>query len=79
MNDDVGFTLVIPRAETVTYPPDFHLGFLVDDVEIVRSAHVRGKEHGYDVSDVIFNGRGTMIYCRLADGIVVEVSCRRVS
>jgi catechol 2,3-dioxygenase-like lactoylglutathione lyase family enzyme len=77
LNDDVGFTLVIQRAENVTYPPDFHLGFLVDDVELVRRAHERAKEHGYEVSDVVVNGRGTMIYCRARGGFLVEVSCRR--
>ena len=82
LGDGAGFTLVLQRQVTPKYPDGFHLGFLVEDVATVEAAHRRlvaeAVAHGVEVSDIRTNGRGTQIYCRLPDGIVVEVSCRRV-
>ena len=77
LGDGHGFVLVLQRREKVTYPEDFHLGFLVDDEATVRAVHGRAKENGLEISDVIVNGRGTMVYCRAPEGFLVEVSCRR--
>ena len=80
LSDRHGFVLVIQRrkSDAEAYPEGFHLGFLVDDVESVHLAHARAKEGGLDVSDVITNNRGVMIYCKAPDGYAVEVSCPRV-
>jgi catechol 2,3-dioxygenase-like lactoylglutathione lyase family enzyme len=79
LSDGEGFTLVLQRRKNddERYPEGFHFGFLVDDIETVVAFHTRAREQGLDVSDVIKNGRGTLVYCRAMDGIVVEVSCHR--
>jgi catechol 2,3-dioxygenase-like lactoylglutathione lyase family enzyme len=78
--DQHGFVLVLQRKkdDAERYPEGFHLGFLVDDVETVHRAHARAIEDGLEVSDVIENNRGVMIYLKAPDGYAVEVSCRRV-
>ncbi len=80
LGDQHGFVLVLQRrkSDTEAYPEGFHLGFLVDDVETVHRAHARVRATGLDVSDVIENNRGVMIYCKSPDGYSVEVSCPRV-
>lgn len=82
MSDGAGFTLVLQRQATPKYPEGFHLGFILADVAAVEAAHRRlvavAGAHGVEVGDVGTNGRGTQVYCRLPDGIVVEVSCRKV-
>jgi catechol 2,3-dioxygenase-like lactoylglutathione lyase family enzyme len=74
-----GFTLVLQKKkkDDELYPEGFHCGFIVDDVALVEEAHQRLVDANVEVSDVIVNGRGTMIYCRTPDGIVVEVSTPR--
>lgn len=80
LSDRHGFVLVLQRKknDAEAYPEGFHLGFYVDDVEGVHRAHARAKEGGLDVTDVITNNRGVMIYCKAPDGYAVEVSCPRV-
>jgi catechol 2,3-dioxygenase-like lactoylglutathione lyase family enzyme len=79
LNDEAGFTLVLQKKKdpTQTYPDGFHLGFLVSDIATVERAHAMLVEHGVHVSNIDTNNRGTMIYCRTPDEIVVEVSCRK--
>jgi catechol 2,3-dioxygenase-like lactoylglutathione lyase family enzyme len=79
LGDDDGFTLVLQRRKNDgdAYPEGFHLGFFLDDAALVRAFRARAADRGYDVSEVIENGRGTLVYCRTEDGIVVEVSCPR--
>lgn len=74
-----GFVLVLQRKkdETQTYPDGFHLGFLVEDIATVEATHRSLVAAGADVSAIDTNNRGTMIYCRMADGILVEVNCPR--
>ena len=78
LTDAHGFVLVLQRAETdQRYPEGFHLGFLLDDVQSVRDMHARAVGDGLKVSDVIVNGRGTMIYFTQPENYLVEVSCQR--
>jgi catechol 2,3-dioxygenase-like lactoylglutathione lyase family enzyme len=81
LSDGHGFVLVLQRLEQPLqrYPDGFHLGFLLDDVQSVRALHARATEDGADVSDVIVNGRGTMIYFTAPEGYRVEVSCQRTN
>jgi catechol 2,3-dioxygenase-like lactoylglutathione lyase family enzyme len=81
LTDGHGFVLVLQRLEQPLdrYPDGFHLGFLLDEVESVRALHARAKEGGAEVSDLIVNGRGTMIYFTAPEGYRVEVSCQRVN
>jgi catechol 2,3-dioxygenase-like lactoylglutathione lyase family enzyme len=80
LSDRQGFMLVLQRrkSDADVYPEGFHLGFVVDDVESVGRVQARAKEGGLDVTDVITNNRGVMIYCKAPDGYAVEVSCPRM-
>jgi len=76
--DQSGFVLVLQRSESnQPYPQGFHLGFLVDDVARVHELHARARADGWTVSDVIVNGRGTMIYLTAPEGYYIEVSCQK--
>jgi catechol 2,3-dioxygenase-like lactoylglutathione lyase family enzyme len=77
--DGHGFVLVLQRAAPGEdhYPEGFHLGFLLDDIASVHALHARAKEGGAEVSDIIVNGRGTMIYFTAPEGYRIEVSCQR--
>ena len=80
LTDGEGFTLVLQRRknETDTYPEGFHFGFLVADAETVRRFQAGAKARGLvDVSDVIENGRGVLVYLRTWDGLLIEVSWQR--
>ena len=56
------------RPEEVKYPEGFHLGFLVDSPDEVRALHDRALREGAEVSDVIVNGRGTLLYFTAPEG-----------
>jgi len=79
LTDGEGFTLVLQRrkSETEAYPDGFHVGFLVADQDVVRDFHARAQGRGLDVSQVIENGRGVLVYCRTWDGLLIEVSWHR--
>src|SRR3954471_1604314 len=66
LSDGQGFVLVLQRAqpEEIKYPEGFHLGFLVDSPDEVRALHDRALREGAEgdeVSEVIVNGRGTLL------------------
>jgi len=74
LSDGNGFTLVLQRRKgDEPFPDGFHFGFFVEEVEAVRAFHAKARARGLDVSDVIENGRGTLVYWRI-DGLLVEVS-----
>jgi len=78
LTDSSGFVLVLQRCQAKErYPDGFHVGFLLDDVGSVRALHARALADGTAVSDVIVNGRGTMIYLTAPEGYHVEVSCQK--
>lgn len=77
LNDGHDFVLVLQRHEDPTYPGHFHVGFRVDDPQVVRDAHSRARAAGAAVSDVIVDGRGTHVYVTAPDGYYVEVTCPR--
>lgn len=78
LTDESGFVLVLQRAKSAErYPEGFHVGFLLDDVPSVLALHARAVADGVPVSDIIVNGRGTMVYLTLPDGYHVEVSCQK--
>lgn len=79
LTDGHGFVLVLQRCKQPGdhYPEDFHCGFLLETPEEVRALHARAVADGAKVSDVIVNGRGTMIYFAAPEGYRVEVSCQK--
>jgi hypothetical protein len=50
---------------------------MLDSVEAVRALHARASADGTPVSEVIVNGRGTMIYLSAPEGYHVEVACQK--
>jgi catechol 2,3-dioxygenase-like lactoylglutathione lyase family enzyme len=62
------------RADT--YPEGFHIGFIVDDEALVHDVQARARADGLEVSDILRNNRGTMVYCKAPSDILVEVNCR---
>jgi catechol 2,3-dioxygenase-like lactoylglutathione lyase family enzyme len=79
LTDGEGFTLVLQRKknEAEAYPEGFHFGFLVPDVETVKRFHADARARALDVSEIIENNRGVLVYCRTADGLLIEVSWHR--
>ncbi len=78
LTDEAGFVLVLQRAQSdARYPEGFHLGFLLEDERAVHALHARASTDGTPVSEVIVNGRGTMIYLTAPEGYYVEVSCQK--
>jgi catechol 2,3-dioxygenase-like lactoylglutathione lyase family enzyme len=80
LSDGAGFTLVLQRRknEADSYPDGFHFGFLAEDAEAVRRFHTQAKESALvEVSEVIENGRGVLVYLRTWDGLLIEVSWLR--
>jgi catechol 2,3-dioxygenase-like lactoylglutathione lyase family enzyme len=78
LDDGDGFVLVLQRRRSPDekYPEGFHFGFLVPDVETVLRFHATATADGLEVSAVIRNNRGTMVYCQSPEGFLVEVNCR---
>lgn len=80
LSDGANFVLVLQRMKNdgERYPRGFHLGFYVDTVAEVTAARNRAEMRGLKVSDVMSGNRGTLIYCELADEVLVEVNARSV-
>ena len=78
LSDGEGFVLVLQRrTDDTPWPDGFHLGFLVDDTDTVLHTWQRLTEAGHSVSEPSTNNRGMQVYCRMPDGYLVEVSCRK--
>jgi catechol 2,3-dioxygenase-like lactoylglutathione lyase family enzyme len=78
LSDGHGFTLVLQRRETTgdIYRDNLHIGFLLDDAAAVERLQARARADGADVSDVIVNARGTLIFLVAPGGFRVEVACQ---
>lgn len=77
LDDGHGFVLVLQRRDAITYPDDFHLGFLVDDVATVHAIHARARADGVFATDVETDARSTRTYLRAPEGYAIEVGCAR--
>ena len=79
LGDGEGFTLVLQKrkSDEERYPEGFHFGSLVADVDRVHAFHAAARAEGLEVSPVIENGRGTLVYARTPDGLLIEVSHHR--
>jgi catechol 2,3-dioxygenase-like lactoylglutathione lyase family enzyme len=80
---DDGFVLTLMHDKNVTsatYPPLFHVGFLVDSMDTVRERYARIVEAGYEAPAPAILKRGGPksygFYCHAPGGIMVEVSAR---
>jgi catechol 2,3-dioxygenase-like lactoylglutathione lyase family enzyme len=74
LGDAAGFTLVIQRRREGTYPPGFHIGFIVDDPARVHAEHATLAARGVAVGPIDRDARGTRFYLTAPGEILVEVS-----
>jgi catechol 2,3-dioxygenase-like lactoylglutathione lyase family enzyme len=66
------------KGEDATYPDGFHIGFFVDETQLVHAKYAElaraGREPG-DVQELTRGGvKSTTFYCNAPGGILVEVS-----
>ena len=76
LRDDTGLVLTLTnfgKATEVTYPPDFHIGFIQPSQEAVNAINQRFKDDGFDVeSPKVMHGSWTF-YLRAPGGFLIEV------
>ncbi|TPM27455.1 VOC family protein [Mesorhizobium sp. B2-3-4] len=80
--DGFVLNLMIPgKGETATYPDGFHVGFFVDNPELVRRKRTELAEAGLAPGEVqeLTRGSGntTTFYCSVPGRILIEVSASR--
>lgn len=77
LQDEAGFELVLSnlsKATAVQYPPDFHIGFVLDDVEQVKEIYARVKAAGYAIKfELQQAGPSLAFQCWGPDALPVEV------
>jgi hypothetical protein len=74
LGDDAGFTLVIQRRREGTYPPGFHIGFILDTAAEVHARRDTLVASGVTVGEIGVDNRGTRFYLTAPGEILVEVS-----
>jgi catechol 2,3-dioxygenase-like lactoylglutathione lyase family enzyme len=76
LTDRQGFVLVLQRRKNAaeSHPTGFHIGFALETREQVYELQARARADGVVVSDVIENGRGTLVYVTAPDGYFVEAT-----
>lgn len=68
-----GFVLNLMRGAQVSYPKNFHIGFMQESEERVNEINRHLKEDGFDVNPPgKFHGAWTF-YFRAPDGFLIEV------
>jgi catechol 2,3-dioxygenase-like lactoylglutathione lyase family enzyme len=76
-----GFVLVLMRhAKDVdpeqAYPPQFHVGFLIDGEAQVAQLHAEMTADGLHVSELEFSRGARRFYFRVPGGVLVEIGHR---
>ena len=74
LGDESGFTLVLQRHASPSYPDGFHIGFIHADVTPVREHHARLVAAGLGPSAIQVDNRGTRFYVCAPGELLVEVS-----
>jgi catechol 2,3-dioxygenase-like lactoylglutathione lyase family enzyme len=77
LDDGAGFTLVIQHNPAPIYPPNFHIGFIVDDPADVHTRREAIAAAGVAISPVETDGRGTRCYTHAPGPLLVEISSPR--
>ena len=83
MEDDAGLSFGVSNlfgSAPPAYPPDFHIGFILDTEAEVRAVHERLRNAGVPIRTELSRG-GPNIYfmCVGPDSIVIEVRAPSVS
>ena len=77
LKDEADFELALSnlsQAAAVQYPPDFHIGFVLDDVEQVKEIYARVKAAGYAIKfELQQAGPSLAFQCWGPDALPVEV------
>lgn len=77
LEDDGGLAFGVSNlfgSPPPVYPPDFHIGFIVETEAEVRATHERLKNAGVAVkSDVTRGGPNVYFMCVGPDGLMIEV------
>jgi catechol 2,3-dioxygenase-like lactoylglutathione lyase family enzyme len=80
LKDEVGFALTLsplPVDRTSDFPPGFHIGFIVEKEDILRSIYVRLVASGVDMVYPLGQLGGALTFQFHAPGsVLVEVSWR---
>ena len=79
MEDDIGFSLglsnLMGRDTAAVYPPDFHVGFVLENAAQVEALFERLQSAGVPMKyDLREGGPNLYFTCSGPDGIPVEVS-----
>lgn len=76
-DDDTGFEFAVSNlfnSPPPTYPPDFHLGFILERTSDVREAHDRLKAAGVAMkTELGVQGPALVFHCLGPDSIPIEV------
>ncbi len=77
LEDETGFSLGVSNlsgSPPPAYPPDFHIGFILENESEVRATHQRLKTAGVRIKAELARG-GPNVYfmCVGPDGIAIEV------
>lgn len=76
LRDETGLVLTLTnfgKVTEVSYPPDFHIGFVQPSQEAVNTIHRRFKDDGFEVeSPKVIHGSWTF-YLRAPGGFLIEV------
>ena len=85
LEDDIGFSLGLSnglssaaQSAALTYPPDFHIGFVLEDASQVESLYGRLQREGIAMKYTLREGGPNLFFtCFGPDGIAVEVRAPR--
>lgn len=78
LTDDSGMVLSLirgSRTEEIPYPPNFHIGFIVDSEERVNEINQRLREDGFEVDPPARLHGSWTFYFKAPGGFVIEVQC----
>ena len=77
LEDESGFSLGVSnlfRSPPPTYPPDFHVGFILDRESEVRAQYDRLREAGVEIKhELKVGGPNIFFSCVGPDSITIEV------
>ena len=81
MQDEIGFSLGLSNLAghaPPVYPPDFHVGFILEDVDDVTALYECLKNRGVAIKHDLREGGPSLYFtCYGPDSIPVEVQARR--
>jgi catechol 2,3-dioxygenase-like lactoylglutathione lyase family enzyme len=73
-----GFDIVLDHTDDeISWPANFHFGFEMATLLEVKQLYQTFKEQGVTMETEVFNNsRGSRFFCRMPEGIMIEVNTR---